>query len=220
MINKSIICVTCACSAVVSFNINAAALSSLELTGGNFVMAGAGGTINPAAFANMSVDGVTYDGSAPTFPGTEADYIATSIGTFQFGFFGPVAIYTAETDGVDSGFAAVTGDITGGNLSLDLSSWTAYWKSSFNQGSSSDMAPGSVCVGTTCSTAIATTYDAGTGDFTASWSAVVVGGPFNGQLGQWDITGNVSAVPVPAAVWLFSSGLIGLIGLAKRKANA
>ena len=27
----------------------------------------------------------------------------------------------------------------------------------------------------------------------------------------------VSAVPVPAAVWLFSSGLIGLVGLAKRK---
>jgi len=30
-------------------------------------------------------------------------------------------------------------------------------------------------------------------------------------------TGDVSAVPVPAAVWLFGSGLLGLIGLAKRK---
>ena len=29
----------------------------------------------------------------------------------------------------------------------------------------------------------------------------------------------VSAVPVPAAVWLFGSGLIGLIGVAKRKKN-
>jgi hypothetical protein len=29
--------------------------------------------------------------------------------------------------------------------------------------------------------------------------------------------GHVSAVPVPAAVWLFGSGLIGLTGLAKRK---
>lgn len=29
--------------------------------------------------------------------------------------------------------------------------------------------------------------------------------------------GDVGAVPVPAAVWLFSSGLIGLIGLARRK---
>jgi len=30
---------------------------------------------------------------------------------------------------------------------------------------------------------------------------------------------NISTVPVPSAVWLFSSGLIGLIGLAKRKAS-
>ena len=30
-------------------------------------------------------------------------------------------------------------------------------------------------------------------------------------------TGDVGAVPVPAAVWLFASGLIGLIGIAKRK---
>lgn len=28
----------------------------------------------------------------------------------------------------------------------------------------------------------------------------------------------VSAIPVPAAAWLFGSGLIGLIGLARRKA--
>ena len=28
----------------------------------------------------------------------------------------------------------------------------------------------------------------------------------------------ISAVPVPAAVWLFGSGLIGLIGVARRKA--
>ena len=33
-------------------------------------------------------------------------------------------------------------------------------------------------------------------------------------------SGDVSAVPVPSAVWLFGSGLIGLIGLARRKANA
>jgi len=30
-------------------------------------------------------------------------------------------------------------------------------------------------------------------------------------------SGDVSAVPVPAALWLFSSGLLGLIGMARRK---
>jgi len=49
-------------------------------------------------------------------------------------------------------------------------------------------------------------------------------GPFPGFKGYFDIgTGNsmhvtsVSAVPVPAAVWLFGSGLIGLVSFAKRK---
>jgi len=31
---------------------------------------------------------------------------------------------------------------------------------------------------------------------------------------------SLKAVPLPAAVWLFGSGLIGLIGVARRKANA
>ena len=40
-------------------------------------------------------------------------------------------------------------------------------------------------------------------------------GTFYGTVGytQWSLT----AVPIPAAVWLFGSGLIGLIGLARRK---
>jgi len=33
-------------------------------------------------------------------------------------------------------------------------------------------------------------------------------------------SGDVSAVPVSAAVWLFGSGLIGLVGFARRKSNA
>jgi hypothetical protein len=33
------------------------------------------------------------------------------------------------------------------------------------------------------------------------------------------LTGTISAVPVPAAVWLFASGIIGLVGFVKRKKN-
>lgn len=40
---------------------------------------------------------------------------------------------------------------------------------------------------------------------------------FTGAYFQFNVTGTISAVPVPAAVWLFGSGLIGLIGVAKRK---
>ena len=48
--------------------------------------------------------------------------------------------------------------------------------------------------------------------------------PFSGIRGYFDIgSGNsmhvtsVSTVPVPAAVWLFGSGLLGLVGIARRK---
>lgn len=54
---------------------------------------------------------------------------------------------------------------------------------------------------------------------------LAAGTPFEGVRGYFDIgSGNslhvtsVSAVPVPAAVWLFGSGLLALAGLARRKA--
>jgi hypothetical protein len=41
------------------------------------------------------------------------------------------------------------------------------------------------------------------------------------RLAAWAVRdGDVSAVPVPAAVWLFGSGLLGLIGIARRKKAA
>lgn len=53
---------------------------------------------------------------------------------------------------------------------------------------------------------------------------LAAGTPFSGIRGYFDIgSGNsmyvtaVSTVPVPAAAWLFGSGLLGLIGVARRK---
>jgi hypothetical protein len=42
--------------------------------------------------------------------------------------------------------------------------------------------------------------------------------PGGGTL-QWD-DASLTAVPVPAAVWLFGSGLVGLVGVARRKAKS
>jgi hypothetical protein len=37
---------------------------------------------------------------------------------------------------------------------------------------------------------------------------------------QVSLWGSMAPVPVPAALWLFGSGLVGLVGLARRKMNA
>lgn len=57
-------------------------------------------------------------------------------------------------------------------------------------------------------------------------SVGLTSGPFVGVVGLFDIgSGNsmtvtaISSVPVPAAAWLFGSGLLGLIGVTRRKAR-
>jgi hypothetical protein len=49
----------------------------------------------------------------------------------------------------------------------------------------------------------------------------MVAGPFPDFNANFDITSiHVSAIPVPAAVWLFGSGLLGLVGVARRRKKA
>lgn len=51
----------------------------------------------------------------------------------------------------------------------------------------------------------------------------MTGGPFQGfnaSFGGTAVVSSVSAVPVPAAVWLFGSGLLGLVGVARRKKSS
>ena len=43
---------------------------------------------------------------------------------------------------------------------------------------------------------------------------------FGGVRYALHLEGYVSAIPVPAAIWLFCSGLLGLIGIARRRAGA
>ena len=71
-------------------------------------------------------------------------------------------------------------------------------------------------------------YWSGTESFSgnSAWSFNFNGGS-QGNAGQastfntWAVhEGNVGVIPVPAAVWLFCSGLLGLIGIARRKAAA
>ena len=51
---------------------------------------------------------------------------------------------------------------------------------------------------------------------------MVAGGPFAGFNAGFNatMTPTLKAVPVPAAVWLFGSGLLGLVGVSRRKKSA
>lgn len=62
----------------------------------------------------------------------------------------------------------------------------------------------------------------GDGSLTAAAIPGMENGPFPGFNAAFDLTsaGLISAVPVPAAVWLFGSGLLGLAGVARRRKAA
>ena len=73
-------------------------------------------------------------------------------------------------------------------------------------------------------------FSLGAGFYTYAGDVTYTGGDLQGNLTSGRIEGSavgasvaaklgpVSAVPVPAAAWLFGTGLIGLVGIARRKA--
>ena len=199
-------------------NVHAAPITSLEITGGTFDLVGAVGALNPAAFSSMTIDG--YDGESPgsITDATEAIYAPFSIATFQLGSFGPASLFTSDKDDARSGFAPTSGSIVDNTLNLDLSSLTFFWNGVIvNVGSRTDLLADEICTSfSNCSNAISTSYNALTNEFTANWDAVMIGGAVNGQVATLQLTGVVSAVPLPGAVWLMICGVTGLFVFSKK----
>jgi hypothetical protein len=61
-------------------------------------------------------------------------------------------------------------------------------------------------------------FNESTNAFDVSWTRPLTGIPYL-MSGTFSLQGTaqLAAVPVPAAAWLFGTGLIGLVGLARRK---
>ena len=234
---KTAIAAAIASGAVIAGPVSAAAIVSMTITDGEFFMnQGVGAGDPPYVFGDATTTNLIsgYQGSGGAgVSGTECD--ATSPMCFQF-FSSSVNTYTAASNigdsstpaGTITGGPVTTGDITGNVMTLDVSSWFANWNGTdFSQGytEAGDAVTASTdwtnsadfigqglpqggsasCTGTTC------TFN------NLRWEAYISGGAFDGKTGFWSLDGTATVVPVPAAVWLFGSGLLGLVGIARRR---
>ena len=145
---------------------------------------------------------------------------------------------SGENPGIDApwNFAGSTGmDFTvspsnvlsasGNQATVDLSGWRVTWNTiaAINMGGGAWNPRGGAAAGPYYNGVanVVCGVDCGNGDtYALDYSAVVpLGDPsgFGGTHYFLHLEGTVSAVPVPAAFWLFGSGLIGLMGFARRK---
>lgn len=137
----------------------------------------------------------------------------------------PTNFYTAATnlgddltpEGTVTGGLVPFGSLDGINntIVMDLSSLFGNWNNiDFNIGTGKGDGFTSVLANGT--------WNPLTNAYALSWVTVVdssVGGPCmpTNCTAEFVLEGTANAVPVPAAVWLFGSGLIGLVGVARRK---
>lgn len=181
-------------------------------------MASTGALAVPVAAGYMDAATGSFDlGGTPGTPGSWAfsgagqnligDINVAYGSSFTF-FNNPVNVFSGDGTYAPYGGAPVTGgnpiaatvDADTGTITVDLSSWTAFWNgTNFNQGSS----------------AASGTWNAVTGAYDIAWSSTVSGGPFDGQTGNWSLQG-VAAVPEASTYGMMLAGL-GLVGFAVRR---
>ena len=164
--------------------------------------------------------------------------VTTAAGASHSGM--PVASDTNEIDAPWGFFGntgssylkvAVSGSTSSGASAggLNLSGWTVTWNGipAINMGGGAwqplNCSAGYMgCSGHTFTNGNAEfTWDGVLGDaYTLNYAATVPAGDpsgFGGVQYYLHLTGFVKPVPIPAAVWLLGSGLLGLVGVARRK---
>jgi hypothetical protein len=130
-----------------------------------------------------------------------------------WGFFGNTGFHQTTS-------AASVTAASGSTGNVDFSGWSVTWNGIANIPMSGG-AFGSTSVYTSGIANVSCAVDCNNGDsYTLNYRATVPAGDpsgFGGVNYQVHLEGTIAAVPVPAAVWLFGSGLVGLVGVARRK---
>ena len=153
------------------------------------------------AGSGYPADGLVVEGSilqSFSFFGVPT-YVGTNPVGYQSGDSHP-----APTANVD--MSSCVGDVC--TLTADLSAWEVFWNgSAFEQGPRPvNTGPFVLAEGI---------YNLVTREYVLDWDSQIKGGPFGGVPAAWHLEGTV--VPVPAAVWLFGSGLMAVFGFARRR---
>jgi hypothetical protein len=231
MVFKSIIGATCVCLAVVSFNSHAALISTLSSFDNiGSLIAGDQSNTTSRDWATASVfhvggKNITVEGMTATFGDTNdstAQYLEIgvyeSVGTHGIDLEPGALFGTFDTSAIFSSNSRFSIDLTA-HSSFELQANTDYlliWNAQHGApylGTKRRGLPDQMI-----NDGVAGFF---TGEIMYSTSAGSSGSWYSTNQFGFDyasINGSVSAVPVPAAVWLFGSGLLGLIGVATKKA--
>ena len=210
MISKSIIGAMGTCLAVSSFNVGAAIITHGSLTTNDD-----GSTNIITDTLNNNFEWLRFDVLAPL---TYAETLAT-LGTQDGGGWG-IAGFTQATMFAN----ALLSDTT--NLCTETVSTcgnVSNW-SDGDLGANFDASADYAFYLTDAGQAGYVTVDAISGEvILRGWSslaasdAYATGGFYESLPISWLLYRDTTVIPVPAAVWLFASGLVGLIGVARRK---
>lgn len=102
-----------------------------------------------------------------------------------------LAVFTPKVDrGVDRAMPPPSVIARGSRLSGEVEAWTVAWDGLlFNQGTPPAGSPRHA------RSSLSGTYDVRTRAFTLRWTSPIVGGPFDGFTGQWNLAGTFSPSP-------------------------
>ena len=212
---KSIIGTKCAFLAIVTFNTNAAIMNAdWKITGDNLITQDTGSGLewlDLTATANWSYDYVSNRlGSGQEFEGWRYA-TAEEVTSFWDAFGGDSNYYnglSTQNNGLFDRIAPFWGDLWCQQTGCNIGEGYSFALTSDASGTGSHMM------------ALAADWESldwhlTQDEFTPSYLYL------NDFGSDYDIGSalvrDISTVPVPAAVWLFGSGLIGLIGIARRK---